>query len=360
MRQRYIKTHHDLSPPTHPYRLCTQLRAADVAKVVAQKWKDIDDTERQYWIDMSNRDRDRFEREKACYRGPWKVLDVKDSDAPKKKPMLEFLDFANDRRGAVAEANPSLSNVEMSHILSEKWQGCPSTIKKHYKDREILEQEGFKAARYQWEKHKSESKSTQGSPSTGTSEASAPVFSNDLLSFLMSHMQEPLLEPLDGITPPTIQLLKPGEFSTHAYPFSYQSHSCIPSSAEFPMQAVAPSDALLTEALARTVVSDISDDEALDELDLLSEMDLDQIIPEPLPSASIPGILGGAPDISIGFGASSYSIISESTLLGEGCDTNTITAATAASAESVEAHRLSVLAQQLGDTGVKLLIGAFR
>ena len=355
MRQRYIKTHHDLSPPTHPYRLCTQLRAADVAKVVAQKWKDIDDTERQYWIDMSNRDRDRFEREKACYTGPWKVLDVKDSDAPKKKPMLEFLDFANDRRGAVAEANPSLSNVEMSHTFSEQWHGCPSTIKKHYKDKEMLEQEAFKAARYQWKQHKSVTKSTQGSSST-TSEASAPVFSNDLLSFLMSHMQEPMLEPLDGTTTPTIQRLKPDEFYTN----SNQFHSYLPSSAEFPMQVVAPSDALPTKALARTVVKDALDDEALDELDLLSEMDVDQIAPGPLPLASIPGIMGVTPDISFGFGASSSSIISESTFLGEGGDTNTITAATAASAESTEARRLAVLAQQLGDTGVKTLIGAFR
>jgi hypothetical protein len=61
----------------------TKLRAADVAKVVAQSWKALNDDERAVWMEMGRVDRERFEREKAAYHGPWKVP-KHHPDAPKK------------------------------------------------------------------------------------------------------------------------------------------------------------------------------------------------------------------------------------------------------------------------------------
>jgi len=130
-----------------------RIRAADVAKVVSQSWKTLSDTERSHWIEIAQRDRERFEQERAAYNGPWKIPDVKDPDAPK-KPMSAFLAFGNERRRAIAEANPTMNNTEISHVLSRLWRECPPDVKQQYKDREVRERAAFKKVRLEWERQK--------------------------------------------------------------------------------------------------------------------------------------------------------------------------------------------------------------
>ena len=68
------------------------MRAAEVAKIVSQSWKDLPDAQKKKYQEMARVDRERFEREKALYKGPWKVPDVKDPNIPK-KPVSAFLAF---------------------------------------------------------------------------------------------------------------------------------------------------------------------------------------------------------------------------------------------------------------------------
>ena len=84
-----------------------------MAKLVSKSWKLLNAKEKEKWEDMARIDKERYEREKALYKGPWKVPDVKYPDAPK-KPMSAFLAFGNERRKAIAEANPLMSNAEIS------------------------------------------------------------------------------------------------------------------------------------------------------------------------------------------------------------------------------------------------------
>lgn len=124
--------------------------------MVSQAWKDLSDSERAKWIDIGRRDRERYDREKAVYKGPWKVPDVKDPHAPK-KPMSAFLAFGNERRRSIADANPQLSNVEISNVLAQLWRDCPPDVKEEYRQREAKERALFKVsqAAYQSQKKKS-------------------------------------------------------------------------------------------------------------------------------------------------------------------------------------------------------------
>ena len=102
---------------------------------------------------MARTDRERYEKEKAEYKGPWKVPSVKHPNPPK-KPMSAFLAFGNERRKAVAKANPSFSNAEISSLLSKLWKQCPEEVRQAYRDREIRERKAFKTIRIEWEKEK--------------------------------------------------------------------------------------------------------------------------------------------------------------------------------------------------------------
>ena len=134
-------------------RFPQQVRAADVAKLVSQAWKNLSDTDRMQWVELGRRDRERYEREKAAYKGPWKIPALKSTttEGAPKKPMSAFLAFGNERRGLIAEANPTLSNTEISSLLSKLWKECPKEIKQAYRDREARERVEFKRKLAEWE-----------------------------------------------------------------------------------------------------------------------------------------------------------------------------------------------------------------
>lgn len=131
--------------------MCQQIRAAEAAKVVSQAWKDLSDADRVQFLELGRVDRERYEREKAAYKGPWKIPDIKDPNAPK-KPMSAFLAFGNERRGLIAEANPTLTNTEISSLLSKLWKECPDHMKQAYRDRETRERAEFKKKFAAWER----------------------------------------------------------------------------------------------------------------------------------------------------------------------------------------------------------------
>ena len=131
----------------HPTR---QLRATDTSKLVSQAWKDLSEDDRKVWIEMGQKDRERFEREKSTYKGPWKIPDISHPGAPK-KPMSAYLAFSNERRAAVAQANPALTGTELSGLLSKLWKECPEEIKQKYRKKEAHERQVFKEKLAAWE-----------------------------------------------------------------------------------------------------------------------------------------------------------------------------------------------------------------
>jgi HMG (high mobility group) box len=60
--------------------------------MVSHAWKSLSPEQRLVWEDMSNKDKERFEREKVTYTGPWKVLAGKDHTAPK-RPASAFCKY---------------------------------------------------------------------------------------------------------------------------------------------------------------------------------------------------------------------------------------------------------------------------
>ena len=122
-----------------------------VAKMVSKAWKELSEEERNKWIEMGRLDRERYEQEKKEYKGPWKIPDVKNPNAPK-KPMSSFLAFSNERRRALAKAHPNLNGTELSCLLAKLWKECPAEIKQKYRERELREREMFKQCRAEWER----------------------------------------------------------------------------------------------------------------------------------------------------------------------------------------------------------------
>ena len=136
-----------------------------MAKLVSQAWKDLSDEGRSEWLELGRIDRERYEREKAAYRGPWKVPDVKDPSTPK-RPMSAFLAFSNERRKTIVAQNPHLSGRDISSLLSKLWKECPSELKRTYREREAHERALYKKARAAWKQQTTTSTALSSSSSS--------------------------------------------------------------------------------------------------------------------------------------------------------------------------------------------------
>lgn len=102
---------------------------------------------------MGRRDRERYEREKADYKGPWKIPDIKFPNAPK-RPCSAFLAFSNQRRKKIVEENPHLDGTQISSALSKIWKECPCAIKQIYREKESQAREHYKQQLAAWTREK--------------------------------------------------------------------------------------------------------------------------------------------------------------------------------------------------------------
>jgi high mobility group protein B1 len=112
----------------------------------------LSDEDRSRWLELARKDRQRYEREKSEYRGPWKVPDIKDPECPK-RPMSAYLFFSNERRKAFVEAHPEMTGTEISRALSALWHTCPEDIKNIYCAKEASAREKYKEERVAWENY---------------------------------------------------------------------------------------------------------------------------------------------------------------------------------------------------------------
>jgi hypothetical protein len=82
--------------------------------------------EKEVWDKRAQKDKARYEVEKAMYKGPWKIpankRTPKDPAAPK-RPMSAFLAFSNKRRAALKR----VSNLK-SGSLNFNFQNCHSNF----------------------------------------------------------------------------------------------------------------------------------------------------------------------------------------------------------------------------------------
>eukprot|EP00978_Attheya_sp_CCMP212_P027725 scaffold93529_cov62-Attheya_sp.AAC.1 len=125
-------------------------KTTGIAKLVSLEWKGLNKEERARWEDMARLDKERFEREKSTYNGPWKVpIRKKDASTPK-RPMSAFLDFSNENRKLAKLSNPHLNSRVISKILANMWKEAKADERAFFVDRERERLETFKAKLKAW------------------------------------------------------------------------------------------------------------------------------------------------------------------------------------------------------------------
>jgi hypothetical protein len=125
----------------------------NIAGQISDEWRNLKQDAKRKWDEMARQDKERYQREKAEYAGPWKVRTnlrkPKDPNSPK-KPVPAYFAFSNERRQEVKNSNPSATNGEVSRLLSKMWKDAPEEVRKFYLDREAEERERYTESMAEW------------------------------------------------------------------------------------------------------------------------------------------------------------------------------------------------------------------
>jgi len=131
---------------------------SDVSKKISRVWHALPPNERAHWDEEAEKDKKRYETEKASYNGPWKILakpSKADANAPK-RPMSSFLYYAQKYRPIAKKDNPELCNTEVSKLLGVMWKNAPEDEKQKYIQHEEAQRAIYNSAIADWHKKQAE------------------------------------------------------------------------------------------------------------------------------------------------------------------------------------------------------------
>ena len=133
-------------------------QTTNVAKLVSEEWRALSPEERDVWEEKARKDKARYQVEKAMYKGPWKVPNMRKQKHPNapKRPMSAFLAFSNSRRASIKRSNPAATNADISKTLSRMWKEAPEALRKKYLDEEAKLREEYKIRIAEWRKKAAE------------------------------------------------------------------------------------------------------------------------------------------------------------------------------------------------------------
>lgn len=111
---------------------------SEFSKKCADKWKTMDDEDKEGFFDMAQQDKVRHENEMANYDGPLptrarKQKQKKDPNAPKRS-LSAFFWFSADERPKVRKLNPESGVGDIAKELGLRWKSIDPQEKERYNE----------------------------------------------------------------------------------------------------------------------------------------------------------------------------------------------------------------------------------
>jgi len=139
-------------------RLPKDTSVTDVMKAIAKEWAQLNDRERQPWVQLAEADKQRYEEEMATYDGPLRVPNKrakKHPDAPKRAASA-FLFYSKIYRPKLKEDHPGLKNTDVSRELGLRWAKLSAKDRKPYVAQEKADRARYKKEMIVWNAQKTE------------------------------------------------------------------------------------------------------------------------------------------------------------------------------------------------------------
>jgi HMG (high mobility group) box len=122
--------------------------------MVSNAWKQLSPDKVAEYYEIACQDRNRYEEEKAAYKGPWKVQS--DDSAPPKKPLSPFLRFSQSMRRRVSRDHPDKKGDQITRIIAQLWKTSEPSVREEWRSQYNLEWAQYKLDLQCWKNAKAE------------------------------------------------------------------------------------------------------------------------------------------------------------------------------------------------------------
>lgn len=152
----FANEHRPVVRKEHP-----DLKITDVGKKLGEMWKALDDDKKKKYIEMANKDKDRYKGSMEKYQPPESSSESDSDDSRKKKrkkkkkskdpnkpkrSMSSFMFFANENRSSVRKEHPDLKITEVGKKLADMWKELSKEEKQKYLDMADKDKDRYKKA----------------------------------------------------------------------------------------------------------------------------------------------------------------------------------------------------------------------
>mmetsp|Transcript_4031 Transcript_4031/g.9322 ORF Transcript_4031/g.9322 Transcript_4031/m.9322 type:complete len:2885 (+) Transcript_4031:789-9443(+) len=130
----------------------------EVGKILGERWRALDEEGRKKYEDISNADKERYEKEmdeyhekleKAASAAASTVSGFDEKAVPQEdiplpqKPYPAYFQFANSKRVEVKKANPGVANSDVSRMIADMWRNLTDEAKQYYVDEETKQRKKY-------------------------------------------------------------------------------------------------------------------------------------------------------------------------------------------------------------------------
>jgi len=115
------------------------VQVTEITKKCAEKWKTMEQGEKQRFVELAKQDADRYQREVAQFGGEGATRKrkvgkkEKDVNAPK-RPLSAFFSFSQTRRQEIQHSHPEWKVGDVAKELGRLWKDMDASEKKEFED----------------------------------------------------------------------------------------------------------------------------------------------------------------------------------------------------------------------------------
>jgi len=115
----------------------------EVAKLLGEKWKNLDAKEKRKYQILAAADKKRYEEEKQKWQPPIeREIDTNYVVMPK-KPMTAYSYWVYNQRSKITQSNPYVDKKELTRVLREKWNKIPEREKAFFNEKAELDRQRY-------------------------------------------------------------------------------------------------------------------------------------------------------------------------------------------------------------------------
>lgn len=124
--------------PVTPIRVVVK-QIGDFGKECAAKWNGMPEDDKKPFLDVANKDRERYKREMQVYKP------ARDANKPK-RPGTAFMLFMGDFRKEMAGKEPEGGVAALAKLGGERWRNMTEEDKRPYVERQNVEKQRYEIA----------------------------------------------------------------------------------------------------------------------------------------------------------------------------------------------------------------------